>query len=1347
LKEYYWMSSIARSLLLLRRPVRLSGQVLAAAFLLLAGRPALGAGSPGSPPPGPTGSNARWNNASSLKPAAVPILEDSTWFAGHSEPRAGEVRQPQAVDIENGILFAATGEGLKIFDVTGGPTATESSFIYGYWNGSGSFPGWQHVGDANIFITDLDAPAGNSSIVALGMTRQGFAIVRTSNPASPVVAYYALNNEASSFLNISQVYAVRAAGADWAYGLNGDAKIVRYSLTAASTLTTCVEVPPVTTCPNVFKGVVTSLATNPWHTLHGVGNFLATGNKFSQGAVVKIWSLSDPATPSLLLQINAKAVSVAMWQSGSSYYLARLDPSNVLTIHDVSCIAGGACSNAPAVWQKQLTAPLPLTRVTVSQASGRTYLYAAGGDLGSCVPQREYLFDVTTPATASLDDLTPKIHADGYWGWYYQDCPTGFNLVGPRIGKVYTSTNGTHLYRAAYSLLDAHTINVQSGPPTAAFSWSPTSGIYPGTPVQFTDQSSGSPTSWNWTFTGGTPSQAQNPAVTFASEGQKSVTLEVANQFGAGTPATQTLTVLDPAPQLAGITVTPASPLVCQPVTMTAVEPGGQPPLQYAWAVENTSGTVFSQTNTNTSQVWNTTGAAAGSYTGKLTLSNGVNNVVRTAPIVLGALPALPLSGQFTPTKDPFTAGTVTFHVVALGATEWNWDFDGDGVFQESGWTNDPVTGPNPTHSYSSTGVRQVRVKVRNCVETTGALSAPVEVNITQVTPLSAHFQANELCPGICFVDAGSPVPFIDASTGAELWDYDWDGNGTYEDAGNTAPRSSHTYSATGTFTPKLRVRRGASEEDVDVHDFAIQVGASTPPGITVSGPSSGLTGASLTFSASGTGSCSPAASGWTWNLGGGTAGGSTTGSSVTISWSSAGGKSISASNSACGSASGSKSVTITATPTNPPTTLNAQFTYTPAAPKAAEAVSFTSSSTGSPTNYSWNFGDGSALASGVQTSHTYATAGLYLATLTVTKESTACPPAPFCESTVSKQVSVTANVAAQPGTLRFSLGSYAVSEGAGSVAISVQRVSGDDGAVSVQYAAAAGLATAGQDFTPVTGALSWADNDTGTKSFNVVIGNDSVAEANETVLLTLSAPTGGAVIDPTRLTATLTIQDDDGTPGATLVAPSALTAGQDSTTTVQVAWVDNSNNETGFSIEARTIAGSFQEIATVAANATSTIVAGLDPSTFYLFRVRATAGTSSSPYSNEASATTLGNPGSCVAGAQALCLNHSRFRVKVDWRIPDGTTGAGQAVPIPSAPDSGLFYFFSPVNIELLVKQLNACADPFNHYWTFYAATTNVEFALVVTDTQNGQTKGYFNPLNHSAAPVQDIHAFATCP
>ena len=115
-----------------------------------------------------------------------------------------------------------------------------------------------------------------------------------------------------------------------------------------------------------------------------------------------------------------------------------------------------------------------------------------------------------------------------------------------------------------------------------------------------------------------------------------------------------------------------------------------------------------------------------------------------------------------------------------------------------------------------------------------------------------------------------------------------------------------------------------------------------------------------------------------------------------------------------------------------------------------------------------------------------------------------------------------------QRGTLRFSLGSYSAGEAAGSSNVVVQRINGDDGPVSVQYGAAAGTATAGQDFTAVSGTLNWADNDDSPKTFSVPILNDAADESNETVLLTLSNPTGGAALDNNQRNATLTITDDD---------------------------------------------------------------------------------------------------------------------------------------------------------------------------------------------------------------------------
>ncbi|MFL6263817.1 MAG: Calx-beta domain-containing protein [Thermoanaerobaculia bacterium] len=336
-----------------------------------------------------------------------------------------------------------------------------------------------------------------------------------------------------------------------------------------------------------------------------------------------------------------------------------------------------------------------------------------------------------------------------------------------------------------------------------------------------------------------------------------------------------------------------------------------------------------------------------------------------------------------------------------------------------------------------------------------------------------------------------------------------------------------------------------------------------------------------------------------------------------------------------------------------------------------------------------------------------------------------------------------------QPGTLRFGLASFSAGEAAGTAMITVQRINGDDGAVSVHFAATAGTATAGQDFTPASGTLSWGDQDSADKIFTVAINNDTAAEPSETIQLTLSSPTGGASLDAARKSSTLTILDDDsgGGGGGPVKAPSNLQAAAVSTSEIDLTWTDNSTNETGFQVERRTVGGTFEGVATVGPNTTSAPVPGLDAGSLSIFRVRATgAGGAVSAYSPEAAAATLADPGPCVAGLNTLCVSNGRFRVAVAWHT-SADTGQGAVVPLPSAPDSGLFYFFAPGNIEMLIKVLNACVPPFNRYWVFFAATTNVEFGVVVTDTQNGKTRAYYNPLNRSAPPVQDVDAFATCP
>ncbi len=80
-------------------------------------------------------------------------------------------------------------------------------------------------------------------------------------------------------------------------------------------------------------------------------------------------------------------------------------------------------------------------------------------------------------------------------------------------------------------------------------------------------------------------------------------------------------------------------------------------------------------------------------------------------------------------------------------------------------------------------------------------------------------------------------------------------------------------------------------------------------------------------------------------------------------------------------------------------------------------------------------------------------------------------------------------------------------------------------GAVTVDYAVTGGTATAGADFTITNGTLTFAAGET-VKVIPNTITNDLTAEPNETIILTLSNPTGAALSPNTALTYTIT--DDD---------------------------------------------------------------------------------------------------------------------------------------------------------------------------------------------------------------------------
>jgi hypothetical protein len=113
------------------------------------------------------------------------------------------------------------------------------------------------------------------------------------------------------------------------------------------------------------------------------------------------------------------------------------------------------------------------------------------------------------------------------------------------------------------------------------------------------------------------------------------------------------------------------------------------------------------------------------------------------------------------------------------------------------------------------------------------------------------------------------------------------------------------------------------------------------------------------------------------------------------------------------------------------------------------------------------------------------------------------------------------------PGTLQFSSPTYSVNETDPTATITVTRSGGASGMVTVHYATSNGTATAGPDYAATSGTLTWANGVSAPQTFTIPISDDGLPEGNETVHLTLSAPTGGATLGA-QATAALTIIDND---------------------------------------------------------------------------------------------------------------------------------------------------------------------------------------------------------------------------
>ncbi|MCT4637437.1 MAG: S8 family serine peptidase [Bacteroidales bacterium] len=146
---------------------------------------------------------------------------------------------------------------------------------------------------------------------------------------------------------------------------------------------------------------------------------------------------------------------------------------------------------------------------------------------------------VTQGQTVTFTDASTNVPTS--WSWTFTGgVPASSTDQNPTVtyntpGTYTVTLNATNQYGTG-TVTKTDYITVLSGKPVADFSASSTD-IAAGGTVTFTDASTNTPTSWSWTFAGGTPasSSAQNPTVTYSTAGTYAVTLTATNSYGDGT--------------------------------------------------------------------------------------------------------------------------------------------------------------------------------------------------------------------------------------------------------------------------------------------------------------------------------------------------------------------------------------------------------------------------------------------------------------------------------------------------------------------------------------------------------------------------------------------------------------------------------------------------------------------------------------------------------------------------------------------------------------------------------------------------------------------------------------------
>jgi gliding motility-associated-like protein len=368
----------------------------------------------------------------------------------------------------------------------------------------------------------------------------------------------------------------------------------------------------------------------------------------------------------------------------------------------------------------------------------------------------------------------------------------------------------------------------------AKFSSNVTSGCSP-LSVNFTDLSTGSPTTWSWTFGNGNGSGFQNSATIYTTPGVYTVTLTASNSTSTST-STEVITVFSN--PTASFTTAPTSSCIGNPMVFTDHSIPGSGAIN-SWSWDFGDGISVVTASGTATHIY----GSGGTYPASLIVTDihGCTGKI-VVSVIVNPAPTASFSGSPVFSCTPPLLVTFTNSSTASGSPTYSWDF-GDG--------NTSVS-VSPTHNYAASGSYTVKLIV-----TQGTCKdSVIKTNFVVIKKIIADFKQDttKICAGatVHFTNLSVPVPSTNA----------W----TFGDGGTSVAASpSYVYATPGTYTVSLNVTDANGCTDTKTKNALITVTPNPQAGFTNTTSVSCSVPFSVTFTDTTTGAIS-----WNWNFGDG---------------------------------------------------------------------------------------------------------------------------------------------------------------------------------------------------------------------------------------------------------------------------------------------------------------------------------------------------------------------------------------------------------------------------------------------------------------------------------------------